>query len=62
MFPQVLRNVRVSDKRVWQSYTDLIPSEVYDGLKEVCPGELTTIDEAETVRAANAVVRRYLNR
>ena len=40
-------NVRVSDKRVWQSYTDLIPSEVYDGLKEVCPGELTTIDITE---------------
>lgn len=40
-------NVQVSDNKVWQSYTDLIPSEVYEGLKKVCPGNLTSIDIIE---------------
>lgn len=40
-------NVQVSDNKVWQSYTDLIPSEVYEGLKKVCPGDLTSIDIIE---------------
>ncbi|MBM6976137.1 8-oxoguanine deaminase [Intestinimonas butyriciproducens] len=35
---------------------------IVNGVPVVQNGELTTIDEAETVRAANAVVRRYLNR
>lgn len=40
-------NVRVIDNKVWQSYTDLIPSEVYEGLKKTCPGNLTTVDIIE---------------
>ena len=35
---------------------------IVNGVPVVQNGELTTIDEAETVRSANAVVRRYLNR
>lgn len=35
---------------------------IVNGVPVVQNGELTTIDEAETVRAANAAVRRYLNR
>lgn len=40
-------NVQVRNNNVWQSYTDLIPSEVYEGLKKACPGNLTTIDIIE---------------
>ena len=35
---------------------------IVNGVPVVQNGELTTIDEAETVRTANQVVRRYLNR
>ena len=35
---------------------------VVNGVPVVQRGELTTVDEEETVRAANRVVRRYLNR
>ena len=35
---------------------------IVNGIPVVQNGELTTIDEAETVRTANQVVRHYLNR
>lgn len=35
---------------------------IVNGIPVVQNGELTTIDEEETVRSANQVVRRYLNR
>lgn len=40
-------NAQLSDNKVWQSYTDLIPSEVYEALKKTCPGNLTSIDIIE---------------
>ena len=35
---------------------------IVNGVPVVQNGELTTFDEAEAVRSANRVVRRYLNR
>ena len=40
--------VALREKTIWQSYTDPVPSAVYQGLKELCSGEITCIDVLET--------------
>lgn len=41
-------NVELTERNMWQSYTDAVPSEVYKGLKKLCPGEVTMIDATDT--------------
>ena len=41
-------NVALQEKNIWQSYTDPVPGAVYQGLKELCSGEITCIDVLET--------------
>jgi len=33
---------------LWQSYTDAVSAEVYKKLRDICPGEITSIDKTET--------------
>lgn len=35
--------VHLQGRRVWQSYTDAVPSAVYDALREVCGDEITRV-------------------
>jgi transcriptional regulator with XRE-family HTH domain len=36
-------NVKLAERNVWESFSDTVSSDVYKSLKELCPGELTTI-------------------
>ena len=40
--------IGLSERSMWQSYTDTVPSKVYKGLKACCPGEITSIDITKT--------------
>lgn len=41
-------NVALTERNLWQSYTDAVPAEVYKNLKELCPGDITRVDATET--------------
>lgn len=40
--------VYLTDRSLWQSYSDAVPKEAYKALQEICPGEVTRIMKIDT--------------